>query len=268
MRRIALLAALVMGLASLALLAKYKEDFETRVSGGESVPVLVASGEIALGEMLTEEMFAIREIPESYIDARHIRASELDRALGIRTTMGLRANEAVLWTDLAVASQEQRVLSGLVKQGMRAITVRIKQGTSLSSMLRPGDRIDLLLRAEREGGPVVMPLLQNVLVLAVGSDMGSHKALSEGNIMTMVMSGSDLTLSVTTEQAQVLTLAEGEGSLSASLRNPNDIVVERNSPIITAEYIHLAEKRAAIQSRPSRNRSSNSTKTREIEHVD
>ncbi len=266
MRRIALLAALIMGLASLALLAKYKKSFEDRVSGGEAVPVLVASNSIALGEVLTEEMLAIREIPESYIDARHIRASELDKAIGIRTTMGLHSDEAILWTDLAVASQERRVLSGLVKQGMRAITVRIKQGTSISAMLRPGDRIDLLLRATRGEGPVVMPLLQNVLVLAVGNDMGSQAQASADNIMGMVMSGSDLTLSVTVEQAQVLTLAEGEGSLSASLRNPNDILVDRDSPVITAEHIHLAEKRAAIQSRPSR-KSAATTTAREIEHV-
>lgn len=256
-----------MGLASLALFAQYKRSFEERVSGGQAIPVLVAATTIALGDVLTEDMLAVREIPESYIDARHIRASEVDKALGIRTTMGLRGQEAILWTDLAVASEERRVLSSLVKQGMRAITVRIKQGTSLGGMLRPGDRIDLLLRATRDEGAIVMPLLQNVLVLAVGNDMGSQKA-SADSILDMVMSGSDLTLSVTTEQAQVLTLADGEGTLSASLRNPNDIVVERDSPIVTAEHIHLADKRAALQARRPRAKQAKVTKAREIEHVD
>ena len=53
MRRIALLAAIIMGLASLTFLAKYKSDFEQRVSGGESIPVLVASDTIAMGQVLT-----------------------------------------------------------------------------------------------------------------------------------------------------------------------------------------------------------------------
>jgi pilus assembly protein CpaB len=268
MRKIALLAAIIMGLASLAFLAKYKSDFESRVSGGESVPVLVASSSIDLGEVLTEDMLAIREIPESYVDARHIRASEVDKAIGIRTTMGLRADEAILWTDLSVASQERRVLSGLVKEGMRAVTVRIQQGRGLSGLLRPGDRIDLLLRATREAGPIVMPLLQNVLVLAVGSDMGSQHAPGEDNVIDMVMGASDLTLSVTIQQAQVLTLAEGEGSLSASLSNPNDILVERNSPVVTAENIHLAAKRDEMQVRRTRKPAAEDTTTREIEHVD
>lgn len=268
MRRIALLAATIMGLASLTFLAKYKSDFEQRVSGGDSIPVVVASDSIALGQILSEEMLAIREIPESYIDARHIRASDVDKAIGIRTTMGLGAQEAILWTDLAVASQEHRVLSGLVKKGMRAVTVRIKQASSLSTMLRPGDRIDLLLRATRSEGPVVMPLLQNVLILAVGSDIGSQHAMDEGNLVDKVMGAADLTLSVTIKQAQVLTLAEGEGSLSASLRNPNDILVELGTPIVTAEHIHLADKRAALQNRRSRQSRTETENAREIEHVD
>lgn len=268
MRRIALLAAIIMGLASLAFLAKHKQDFEERVSGGDSVPVLVASNSIALGELLTEDMLAVREIPESYIDARHIRASEVEKALGIRTTMGLRADEAILWTDLAVASQERRILSGLIKEGMRAVSVRISQGSTLGSLLRPGDRIDLLLRAQSTEGSMVTPLLQNVLVLAVGSDMGSQKTAGKDNVIDMVMSSSDLTLSVTVKQAQVLTLAEGEGTLSASLRNPNDILVERDSPIVTAEHIHLAEKRADLQVRRARKSPEAPTTAREIEHVD
>ncbi len=268
MRRIALLVAIVMGLASLAFLAKYKSDFEQRVSGGDSVPVLVASNTIPLGEVLTEEMLAIREIPESYIDARHILASEVDKAIGIRTTMGLRSQEAILWTDLAVASQEKRVLSALIKEGMRAVTVRIRQGSGLGKLLRPGDRIDLLLRATTGEGNQVMPLLQNVLLLAVGGDIGSQHAGGGGNMIDMVMGSSDLTLSVTTQQAQVLTLAEGEGTLSALLRNPNDILIERDSPVVTAANIHLAEKRAALQVRRSRKTVAPTTTTREIEHVD
>jgi hypothetical protein len=56
--------------------------------------------------------------------------------------------------------------------------------------------------------------------------------------------------------------------LSASLRNPNDILVERDSPVITAENIHLAAKRAALQVRRPRPEQTETKKTREIEHVD
>lgn len=245
MKRVALVAAAVLGTASLGIAYKERADYRERVSGGEPVAVLVAIANIPAGSILSEGMLVTRNIPENYIEARHIRASEANQAIGIRTTMGLRLNESVLWTDLASSSEEHRTLSGLIKQGLRAVTVRIARGATLGGLLRPGDRIDLLLRAEREGDRVVLPLLQNVLVLAVGADMGR----SEDNVLQMAMSGSDLTLSVTVQQAQALALAEGEGRITASLRNPNDILVDREPPITTAKDIHLAEKRAELQRR-------------------
>ncbi|MCP4446831.1 MAG: Flp pilus assembly protein CpaB [Myxococcales bacterium] len=264
MKRVALLAAAVLGAASLGLSYQEREKFRERVSGGVAIPVLVAGTDIPAGVLLNEDMLVTRNIPESYVEARHIRASEAVKAIGIRTTMGLRLNESVLWTDLASSSEEHRVLSGLIKKGMRAVTVRIEGGATLGGLLRPGDRIDLLLRASRDDGYVVMPLLQNVLVLAVGSDMGR----SEGNVLEMVMSASDLTLSVTVQQAGALTLAQGEGSITASLRNPNDILVDRDSPITTPTDIHLAEKRAALQGhRRVPAQSKTSAQSREIEHV-
>lgn len=264
MKRVALVAAAVMGTASLALAYQDRESFRDRVSGGEPVTILVAAQEIPAGVLLSEDMLVTRDLPESYIEARHIRADEANHAIGIRTTMGLHPNESILWTDLASSSEEHRVLSGLIKNGMRAVTVRVSGGATLGGLLRPGDRIDLLLRAERNTGMVVMPLLQNVLVLAVGADMGRQ----EDNIIKMVMSGSDLTLSVTVAQAQALTLAQGEGKITASLRNPNDILVDRDSPVTTAEDIQLAEKRAALQERRKPSRESKTTPTtKAIEHV-
>ncbi len=220
MRRIALVVAVVVGAASLGLFLQQQKEFENRVSGGMPVPILVASSQLALGETLSDQTLAIREIPESYVEDRHILASDVDKIIGIRTTMGLKANEAILWTDLAVATEEGRVLSGLVQNGLRAITISTATGSNFGGLLRPGDRIDLLFRSLQDEEAVVVPLLQNVLVLAVGQEMGGST-----NIINMVRSTSSLTLSVTAGQAQALTLAQTEGSLTASLRNPGDIVV-------------------------------------------
>ena len=264
MKRVALVAAVVLGAASLALSYQERQRFRERVSGGEKIVVLVAAEDIPAGVLLTEDMLVTRTIPESYVEDRHILASEAGKAIGIRTTMGLRLNESVLWTDLASSSEEHRVLSGLIKNGMRAVTVRIESGATMGGLLRPGDRIDLLLRANRDDESVVLPLLQNVLVLAVGSDIGGQ----QDNLLHMAMSGSDLTLSVTVQQGQALTLAQGEGSISATLRNPNDILVDSDRPVTTATDLHLAEKRAELQDRRRILASpTKPTPSKEIEHV-
>lgn len=260
MRRFAFAAAILIGVASFGLLSKHQQDYEDRVGGGAAVPILVAVEDIALGAVLREEMLVVRDLPEAYLEARHIRASEASKAIGIRVTMGLRGNESLLWTDLAVARDERRDLSSLVTNGMRGVTVRIQRGSSLGGLLRPGDRIDLLLSAMVEGDKVVLPLLQNVLVLAVGRDIGGR------DLIKAVQGGSDLTLSVTVAQAQAITLAQGEGTLSASLRNPEDITITRNAPVTTSEDIQLADKRAALQ-KSLRHAPNPSASSKDIEHV-
>lgn len=263
MRRVALLVALVVGAASFGLFVQQQRAFEDRVSGGEPIPILVASSSLPLGETLSDANLAIREIPESYVEDRHIRASDAAKVIGIRTTMGLKANEAILWTDLAVATEEGRVLSGLVQNGLRAITVTTAAGGNFGGLLRPGDRIDLLFRANKDESTVVLPLLQNVLVLAVGQEMGGQT-----NIINMVRSASSLTLSVSANQAQALTLAQSEGSLTASLRNPGDIVVSADRLPTTLKDIYTAEKRQELQSPKSRGSKTDAkSEAKEIEHV-
>lgn len=262
MNRIALLLAIALGASGFFLLQRHKQRFEHEVSGGSLVPVVVARQDIPLGAQVTEDLVAVRELPAKYLEDRHILASDARRILGVRTSMGVRANESVLWTDLATASASERSLSGLVQQGMRAVTVRASHGSSLGGLLRPGDRVDLLLTTERgSGGEVTIPLLQNLLVLAVGSDTGAP----DGSQMRSLAS-ADVTLSATVAQAQALVHASTSGALSLVLRNPDDISVARDLPETTAADIQLAERIARLQNRRGRTEDADDAK-KEIERV-
>ena len=178
MTRKAIIAAAICGVAGLVMLLLYMQRFEEEASGGPPVQVLVATRDIGLGEPLTAAMLASHPIPQSYVEDRHIPASEADRLIGVRVSSGVRANESILWTDLATTSEQGRDLSDLVRNGMRAVTIRADVAASFGGLLRAGDRVDVLLTAERRGAEgqaldhVTIPLLQNLLVLASGRDTG------------------------------------------------------------------------------------------------
>jgi pilus assembly protein CpaB len=185
-----------------------------------------------MGEILTEEMIAIREIPADFVEARHILASEAGKAIGVRVSMGLRANDSITWTDLAGTGIERRDLSGLVPSGMRALTIAVERGSTLGGLLRPGDRIDLLLTAAQDTQEEkTVPLLQNLLVIAVGNDLG-------GPGQPGAMKSRDITLSVTATQAQAITQARSLGPLTVVLRNPDDIVVVKDMPATSSRDLH------------------------------
>ena len=264
MNRKALLAALVAGLIGLGMLVVYLQRYKEEASGGAPVRVVIARQDIALGARITKGMIGLRDLPETYVEDRHIRATDAQRILGVRVSMGVKAGESIMWTDLATTSEERRDLSGLVQTGKRAITIRADSTSSFGGLLRPGDRVDVLLTTgATQSSPEsrTLPLLQNLLVLACGQDMGGARAAvtPEGGRRTGDM--NQVTVAVTIQQAQLLTYAQERGSLSLALRNPDDIAVLEGLPDTTSADIMESERRATTQhaGRP--------VQTRQIEHV-
>lgn len=228
------------------MLFLYMQRFEQEASGGPPVMVLIATEDIPLGNPITEEVLARHPLPQSYVEDRHIPASEAARIIGVRVTSGVKGGESLLWTDLATTSEQRRDLSGLVHTGMRAITIRAGISSSFGGLLRPGDRVDMLLTVDRDSNQhLTIPLLQNLLCLAAGSDTGAPLRPGERR-RTNAGSMSQVTLSVTLEQAAVVALAEEQGDLTLVLRNPNDIEVVENAPDTTTEDIIEPERRERI----------------------
>jgi pilus assembly protein CpaB len=241
----------------------YKKRFETEASGGPPIPVLIAVQDVPLGTALTESMLGVRRIPQAYVEDRFIRYSDLRRIVGVRVSMGLKANQSVMWTDLATASDARRDLSSLVSTGMRAITVRADITNSFGGLLRPGDRVDVLGTLSRTGGDsdrVTIPLLQNVLVLAAGRDTGGEAQRQTVNGQAQPTNQpqeiSQITLSVSMEEAQLITYAADRGGgqgrhtgLSLVLRNPEDIAILEGLPETNIDDIFEPARRAQVSRR-------------------
>jgi pilus assembly protein CpaB len=259
----ALIIAIGAAALGLVLLLLYKQRFEAEASGGVPVRVLIAVQDIPLGAALSENMMGYRLIPQAYLEDRFIRYSDVRRIIGVRVSNGLRANQTVMWTDLATASDARRDLSSLVSTGMRAITVRADITNSFGGLLRPGDRVDVLgtlSRTGNEGDRVTIPLLQNVLVLAAGRDTGGEAQRQTVNGTTGGGSApveiSQITLSVSMEEAQLLTYAADRGGaggrhtgLTLVLRNPEDIAILEGVPETNIEDIFEPTRRANVSRR-------------------
>jgi pilus assembly protein CpaB len=213
--RRALLASLLSGCLGLACLEVYKRRLVAETSGGEPISVLVVTRDIAQGAVLTRDALGLRSVPEAYVEGRQVREAELEKILGVIAGLKLRAGESLLWTDLAPARPEFTELSSLVAPGMRAMTVR---ASSFDGLLRPGDRVDVFTSSvDARSGDA--PLLQDLVVLAVGSYTGVDGAPPQG-------SGSDrVTLAGSPEEAGVVATAQAHGPFALALRNPDDRAV-------------------------------------------
>jgi pilus assembly protein CpaB len=238
MDRKALLISIAATLGGVGLLQLYMHRFEQLATGGPATPVLVLAKDVPAGTAITRDMLGSRGLPQSYLDSRHIPARAIDQVLDARLAVAGRSNEALLWSDLASMREPARQLSSLVPEGMRAITLEVR-GSGFDALLAPGDRVDVLLVAGKNfAGPAdsgTTIVAQNLLVLAVGDDLGGPDLPSEQRGRR----GGRITLSVALREGARLAQAEQQGTLRLVLRNPDDLAVS-----------DMADTRALTNSRP------------------
>ena len=222
--------ALVAGIGSMIVgavcLLLYMQRFEREASGGTLIALVSARQELPIGTELTQEMLVVREVPERYVEGRHVQAGDIPRILGIPVTNEIHAGESVLWTDLA-NSEQRRDLSTLIRPGMRAVSIAANPRSTFGGLLRPGDRVDVLLTNERGDQNVTTTILQNVLVLATGRDTGGARRDE------VDARASQVTLGVSLDQGQTLATADAEGTLTLVLRAPGDITLIDGLPART-----------------------------------
>jgi pilus assembly protein CpaB len=227
MNRNAALAAVLVAMLGGTLLVLYMRRFEAERSGGEPVKVLVVTKAVARGKALTEAVLAVREIPIAYVDDRTVKAAERDKVVGLHTVAPLRAQNVLMWNDLAVSMEDHRDLSSLITPGFRAVYIRAMREDQGSSLINPGDYVDVIATfphgegrgADRETSVV---LLQRVLVLASGNKMGTDDGMVAPDPHTPPSREQGLTLSLSLPQAQAIALASRTGQFSVALRSPED----------------------------------------------
>ena len=246
MNRMAMLGSLAVAVLGFVLLSVYVRQFQREATGGEPVELLAMRQDVAAGAPLTEQMLVVRTLPASYLEGRQVLASELPRVLGVRAAIGLEANQTLLWTDMATTPHDRSSFSSRIPKGMRAMSVVGMGRRVFGDLMRPGDRVDVLLTKAKPGSEakvVTVPLLQNLLVLAVGSSFNA-------TVEDASPVGSDsVTLLVTVDQASLLAQARRDGTLSLVLRNEDDLEINEGLLETDDSDVLEQEKRARRQRR-------------------
>ncbi|WP_020480439.1 Flp pilus assembly protein CpaB [Sandarakinorhabdus sp. AAP62] len=174
-------------------------------------PAVVAAAAIGFGEKLTPDKLKLVDVPAQTLPSGHFaRIDSLVVDQGRTAIRPIAANELVIEAAL-VAGARRLSTAPLLTPGQRALAVQVDETAGLSGLVFPGDRVDVLMtRQPEEAMPYAEILAQNLRVLAVGNDMnvGREKPKLEKTV----------TLEVSPLQAQKLTLAMANGTISLALR--------------------------------------------------
>lgn len=224
--RLLMIGALALGLGFIVATYVYK-NLQSRSSGPSEpgIDVIVAADDLQVGTRVEEHDIKIIKIPVSALppNAPRRRSDVLGRGVIIPMTKG----EFILPTKLA-AENAGAGLPALIPPGMRAVSVRVNDVVSVAGFVTPGTRVDVLLTGTPTGNneQETTTVLQNVAVLASGNHL---ERTSTGEAQNVPV----ITLEVTPDDAQRLTLASSQGKIQLALRNPVDTHTDDVSPSST-----------------------------------
>lgn len=241
-----LIGGIVFGILAVFMLNSYiqqqrqtvEEEAKREVRGNQTA-VLVAKQDLSKGMFIDANMLSSEIVPNQYLQPQAV--TSLDRINGMITVAQISKGEQITLNKLAYARQQESLASA-IPIGKRAITVNVDNISSLLGMIKPGDYVDVISLVPvpmqtPEGKQVtqvgVIPLFQNVLVLAVGQDTGAPgEGKSEGrNKKEERKEASPLiTLALNPQEANIIAFVQEQGKIRLSLRSPGDSQIQPIQP--------------------------------------
>lgn len=212
--RLLMIGVLAVGLGLVASLYVYRNLQGKGVSRDAGVEVIVAADDLQVGARVEEHDIKIIKIPAADMPPGAPRRRS--DVLGHGVIIPIAKGEFILPNRLA-AENAGAGLPSLIPPGMRAVSVRVNEVVSVAGFVTPGTRVDVLLTGTPTGAgeQQTTTVLQNVAVLASGHTL---ERTSSGEAQNTAV----ITLLVTPDDAQRLTLASSEGHIQLALRNPLD----------------------------------------------
>jgi pilus assembly protein CpaB len=199
------------------------------------VKALIASRDIPKGAIIKADSLDTSIIPEQYLQPQAVSSAE--RVLGMVAVLPIAKGEQITLSKLV----QPRQLGGLAEGtpiGKRAVTISVDSLSGLGGMIKPGNYVDVIALlpvpvTTADGKQVnqiaVMPLFQNILVLAVGQDTGTISASSGGKKAQEGERRSDssplITLALSPQEANLIAFVQEQGKLRLTLRSPADAQV-------------------------------------------
>jgi len=215
---ILLVAAVVVALITSVVTYNWLQDKKVVrvVKSVETVPVAVATVDLFGGTVINKEMLKIK----TFMSGSLVEGAFFSdpAALEGRVVLSpVRAGEPVLLSRLAPENITEGGIPAVIKEKKRAVSVKVDQIIGVAGFIKPGDKVDVLVTLvnPENGLPTTKIVLENMLVLATGTQVakgGKGQATAVGVI----------TLEVTPEEAEKVSLATSQGRIQLALRSYRD----------------------------------------------
>lgn len=222
-RTIALVLAVALAaLATIALISYVRGLEDKAFEGSEIVDVFVAKQDIAAGvtgdTAASQGLIERRAVPAKVRPATAI--TSLEEISGKLAAVQIFKDEVIVGQRfIAPGAAVRGVLP--IPEGKHAISINVGQPQGVGGFVQPGDKISLIVQANRTvgrtTGPFAQYLIQNIDVLAVGTRVVATTVTPEGQQAQEPTACCLFTLALTPAQSEQLVFASLNGQLYFTL---------------------------------------------------
>ncbi len=254
-----LIGAVVLGILAVLLIVhylhktknQYQQELESKLSQGMA-QVVVPTANLPAGTLVNGSNMAQRLFPRDLLYPDTITTQKWSKFAGRALRRPVQAGKPLLAADFNSESISE--FAALLKDNHRAVTISVDDINSISGMIQPGDRIDVMMLVSGNSKTALLPLLHYVRVLATGGKIfnpageaaGLPKPKQPGASLTDQY--STLTLELTPEQASDLMVARKVGSLKIALSPQKLNPGAPTMPLLTGKA--LEDRLSGVDQRP------------------
>jgi len=215
---IGLVAAIVIGLGVSRYVYKRVQQQAAAPPAPATTQMVVAKSHLSLGTRLQPQDLKLVAWP----DGQRLPGSfaRIEDCVNRAVVSSVVENEPILEGKLA-PKESGAGLSAVIPEGMRAVSVRVDDVVAVAGFTMPGTTVDVQLTATPPGGNSVM---------TAGQQVEQDK---DGKPKTVTV----VTLLVSPEQANKLTMASTDGRIHLALRNTIDTKEVKPAPVHMASLL-------------------------------
>ena len=193
---------------------------EPTVVQAETEQIFVAMKDIPMGDPVSAQAIKLEEWPKDKVPKGAI--TKLEDVENRRPKTRIFAGSPILENQLLGRGAIDQGASDSIPKGSRVVAVKVDAVSGSASLIRPGDRVDLLLYVTQSGTggasrTVTRTILQDIKVFAVNEVWDAAAAGGEKSIAAKTIS-----LLVTPTQAATVTMASEMGQIRLVMRSPED----------------------------------------------
>ena len=224
---------------------------------GDLQEVVVAAADLPVGARVQEKDLRTVRFPADAIPQGIFHFSK--NVVGRGVVLPIDRGEFFISGKNLAAENAGAGLTSAIPQGMRAVSVRVSDISSVGGFVQPGTRVDVLMTGNPGGSaePQTITVLKNVAVLANGMNLDRSVVRGESQQNAPI-----ITLAVSPDDAEKLALATAQGRIQLALRNPMDTsqsdvaaigmhsLYQKTEAATPAPVVHTKVKPAAVTPAP------------------